>query len=60
MIPAAITTTVLSHPLQVLLMGAILLQGVRAIWAVVEARRPGTGSRPAPVAGPSPSHLRAA
>jgi hypothetical protein len=59
MIPAAITMTVLTHPLQVLLMGVILFQGVRtAISAVVEARRPGTGSHPAPVAGPS--HLRAA
>jgi hypothetical protein len=58
MIPAAITTTVLSHPLQALLIGVILLQGVRAMWAIVEARRPGTASHPAPVAGPS--QLRAA
>jgi hypothetical protein len=59
MIPAAITMTVLTHPLQALLMGTILFNVVRAaISAVVEARRPGTGSHPAPVAGPS--HLRAA
>jgi hypothetical protein len=59
MIPAAITMTVLTHPFQVLLMGVILFQGVRAaISAAAEARRPSSGSHPAPVAGPS--HLRAA
>ena len=59
MIPAAITMTVLTHPLQVLLMGMITFRGVRAaISAVAEARRPGTGSQPASV--PGPSHLRAA
>ncbi len=59
MIPAAITMTVLTHPLQVLFMGVILFHGVRAaISAAAEARRPRTGSHPAPVAGPS--HLQAA
>jgi hypothetical protein len=44
----------ITHPLQVFLMGAILFHGVRAaISAVVETRRPGTGSYPAPVVGPS-------
>jgi hypothetical protein len=59
MIPAATTMTVLTHPLQVLLAGVILLHGLRAaIAAVVESRRPGAGIHPAPVAGPS--HLGAA
>jgi len=59
MIPAAITMTVLTHPLQVLLMGVILFHGVRAaISGVAEARRPGSGSHPVPVAGLS--HRRAA
>ena len=60
MIPAAITMTVLTHPLQVLLMGMITFRGVRAAISavVVEARRPARGSHPALVAGPS--HLRAA
>jgi hypothetical protein len=59
MIQVAITTTVLTHPFHVLFMGMILVRGVRAaISAVEEARRPGSGSHSAPVAGPS--HLRAA
>ena len=59
MIPAAITTTVLTHPIHVFLLGMILFRGVCAvISAVEEARWPGSGSHSAPVAGPS--HLRAA
>jgi hypothetical protein len=39
MIPGAITTTVLTHPLHVLLMVMILFRGLRtAISAVAEAR----------------------
>jgi hypothetical protein len=59
MIPQAITTTVLTHPLQMFLAGVILLQGARAVWGLlVAARRPGRMSHPAPAAGPG--HLRAA
>ena len=52
----AITMTILTHPLQVLLIGVILSRLVRE--GVTQARRPGTGSYPAPVA--PPSRLRAA
>jgi hypothetical protein len=59
MIPAAITMTVLTHPLQVLLIGMILSRMVREGAARArQARRPRTGSHPAPVT--RPSHLRAA
>jgi hypothetical protein len=55
----AITMTILTHPLQVLLIGVILSRLVReGVAQVRQPRRPGTGSHPAPVAGPS--HLRAA
>jgi hypothetical protein len=54
--PEAITTTVLSHPLQFVLVGMILLHGVRAaISAIVEGRK---ARRPAPAA--RPFHLQAA
>ena len=59
MIPAAITMTVLTHPLHVLLIGVILSRLVReGVAQARQVRRPGTGSHPAPAAGPS--HLRAA
>jgi hypothetical protein len=57
MIPAAITMTVLTHPLQVLLMGMIVLRGVQGAIAVDRQTwwvwRPRSGSHPRPVAGRS-------
>jgi hypothetical protein len=62
MIPAAITMTVLTHPLQGLLIGMILSrlvrEGVAQARQTWQARRPGTGSHRAPAAGPP--HLWAA
>ena len=53
----AITMTVLTHPIQVLLMGMIVLRGVQAAISVGRetwrVRRPGSGSHPTPVAGRS-------
>jgi hypothetical protein len=57
MIAAAITMTVLTHPLQVLLMGMIALRGVRGAISVGRetwrVRRLRSGSQPTPAAGRS-------
>jgi hypothetical protein len=44
----AITMTVLTHPLQVLLMGMVVLQGVRMTISAVRQRRTGCDSNPLP------------
>jgi hypothetical protein len=60
MIPEALTTTVLTHPFQVLAMGVILLARA-AISAVAEARPPRRTRSESGAARPArPSHLRAA
>ena len=54
----ALMMTILTHPLQVLLIGVILSRLVReGVTQARQAWRPGTGRPPAPVA---PSRLRAA
>jgi hypothetical protein len=62
MIPEALTTTVLTHPIQVLAMGVILFHLARAaISAVAEARPPRRTRSESGAARPArPSHLRAA
>ena len=52
MLSEAITMTVLTHPLQVLLMGMIVLHGVRTTLAAVRQRSAGSGSDPTPTTAP--------
>ena len=47
-----ITMTVLTHPLQVLLMGMIVLHGVRTTLAAVRQRRAGSASDATPTIAP--------